>query len=518
MRYLVVITFYVMLNTAINAQQSAFQYAYTSSYGTVQSRGVAEGPDGYFSCGMVAPSGSIEGAVIHYDHVGDTLWSYRFMYSPQDIFNDVCANSDSGCTVTGHHVVNNLIRMTVLRLDKNGNILWSNNYEEQGFQSNGRKVIATNDGGFVVISDLVGPAYSTGVIKLDANGNVLWSRKFVTDYGGYKIMDVFEGADSTINILNMYNSPTIVNNVRHIHLDHDGTVLWERTYGSPYADFPIGIMPRPQGGFVIGAWYPHYIVNGVVVGTALIFTDSNGRYVAQKWHVNGPDNVIFQDMHYNSSGDIAMCGMTYPVAVGYGNATYATFTPNGNFINGYHYSTPEAEEIFATCSNQNGGSILAGDLLTGIPNSFYLVRTDSSYSSGCNLTPIQMQPYIVSIDTATINTGSSHPQSVTPITFQKVGMTLTITDMCTTAAYEETETQIEWLLYPNPAANNCTLSHPESAEESVVSIQNAFGETIRSMHTTGNSTVLNLDGLASGLYFVCIDSSEHRSTIKLVVE
>lgn len=519
MRALLIVMFFAFTVHYAFAQQPALQNAYTTALGTVQTRGIAEGPQGYFLCGFVIPPSDFDASVIHLDFAGDTLWTFRFNASSQDIFNSVCANSDSGCTVTGHSLIGNVLNLLTVRLDKNGNILWSNYYSENGFSVNGIRIRQTYDGGFVAVGEVFGPGYYTGIIKLDANGSLQWSNKF---YQGSlavsKPLNVLQLPDSSYSILSSYYTANNLTDIRHIRIDPNGNVIWEKTYGWDYADYTIGIIATPQGGFIIAAWYPYAIANQVGVGTAFIFTDSNGIITNMRWFLHPADDIRFIDLFQDAQGNLVLAGMVYPAPPGYGSAVCATFSNTALFQSGYYYGTADAEEIFAAGPNQAGGTLLAGDLLTGIPNSFYLIRTDTNYQAGCNETPFSLQNYPATMDTTTITTSTAFNLAVTPVILNRLPLQLVITDICQPSATEEFAEISSVNVYPNPATNTCTVTHDLANETSTLAIYNSIGELIFSIGLSGTETTMDVTNFAAGMYCITVQTNNVITTCKLLVQ
>lgn len=124
-------------------------------------------------------SGNEDIYVMDVDQNGDVIWSNYYDYEGyNDIAWGIAQASDGGYVVCGFTTNSNGVNDTYLmKIDAQGNKNWE---KTLGISTNDRGwgISATPDGGFVLagqVSDTLGAGVLAMVTKTDANGNVLWS-------------------------------------------------------------------------------------------------------------------------------------------------------------------------------------------------------------------------------------------------------------------------------------------------------------------------------------------------------
>jgi hypothetical protein len=143
---------------------------------------VVEAADGgYFVTGWTESFG--EGArdvyLIRTDANGDSLWSRTYGGAQSDYGHAVVLNTEGGCLVAGATESSGSgdYDVYVLRIDANGNTLWTRTYGGSG-SDYGRSIATTSDGGYLIAGET--SSYGAGlndiyVIKTDADGDTLWT-------------------------------------------------------------------------------------------------------------------------------------------------------------------------------------------------------------------------------------------------------------------------------------------------------------------------------------------------------
>lgn len=145
----------------------------------------------------ITSKGENDAIVVKYDKNGNIIWKKNYGGSKDDSFEAVSSPSDGGVIVVGHFNSGNVdgiknngyIDAVIVKYDKDGNIVWQNNYggsNEDLFEG----VIETTDGGYVAVggissSNIEGIQYTgsftdTIVVKYDNIGNMVWQK----NYGG----------------------------------------------------------------------------------------------------------------------------------------------------------------------------------------------------------------------------------------------------------------------------------------------------------------------------------------------
>ncbi|MBA7537874.1 hypothetical protein ES705_30145 [subsurface metagenome] len=198
--------------------------------------------------------------VIKLDSKGNMIWDRTYGGSACDEARSLIQTTDGGYAVAGYSSSKGAggCDFWVIKLDHQGNMVWDKtfggrNNDGAGFLS----LIQTTDGGYAVAGD----TFSKGagnvdfwVIKLDHQGNMVWDKTFggrsfdwvrsliqTTDGGyavaGYTYSKGAGGADFWV-----------------IKLDHQGNMIWDRTYGGSDNDWAYSLFQTTDGGYAVAGY------------------------------------------------------------------------------------------------------------------------------------------------------------------------------------------------------------------------------------------------------------------------
>ena len=164
----------------------------------------------------------------------------------------VVAASDGGTVITS--------RFKVVKLDANGNIVWSKSYLGS-FYKETHKIINTADGGYLIAGSANsndGVMATQGdpnlfVVKLDANGNYVWGKSYgvvemllptglaVCSDGGYVVC----GSSTAASTGHGWQDYLIVK------IDANGNKVWSKTYGGSSGETVMSIIGDTDGGCIV---------------------------------------------------------------------------------------------------------------------------------------------------------------------------------------------------------------------------------------------------------------------------
>ncbi len=166
------------------------------------------------------------------------------------------AVEDSGgnYVITGYYSTSQGSEIWVLKLSTNGNIIWQKIFGDNSTGMEvGRSVTATSDGGYLIAGTT--DSYGNGskdllIIKLDKNGNLMWSKV----YGGagsenaYTVIETSDGGYIVAGATDSFGAG--LNDGWLIKIDNNGTIVWEKTYGGSANDILWSVKETQDGGFV----------------------------------------------------------------------------------------------------------------------------------------------------------------------------------------------------------------------------------------------------------------------------
>lgn len=153
------------------------------------------------------------------------LWERS--YTAIDEARKVCTTSDGGFAVCGETTALGTIDMGVIRLDKDGNVVWSRAVGVGTTSDRPESVVEALDGGIVVVGRSGNNPFA---VKLDSNGNVVWNRFFSTG-GVQRFTDIVALPDSTYLCVGGGGS-TSSWEAGFFKLNKNGTMALARTWDS----------------------------------------------------------------------------------------------------------------------------------------------------------------------------------------------------------------------------------------------------------------------------------------------
>lgn len=241
----------------------------------------------------------------------------------------------------------------LIRVDKDGNKLWSKIIGGLKDDYTNGGVIATNDGGFAILG---GYLYSTEikVYKLDDKGNILWQSDVrnpnAQTYWGNSIAQLTNGDLVVTGYCYVNGGYKIIAG----RLNNDGVVLWNELVDGSGGN---GICATPDGGFVItGATGSELTVIKYSANNQIVWN----KNIAAEGKSSGRDIVIGSDGAYYVTGLIQNASGSDAIVVklgANGNVIWQkTYGGNGKEEGMAITKSPDDELVVLanTQSNNNG--------------------------------------------------------------------------------------------------------------------------------------------------------------------
>ena len=192
----------------------------------------------------------------------------------------------------------------LVKLDQTGQILWQKTYggsDEDDFNA----PIETSDGNFIVIGKTssfnANNNHDGWILKLNQNGTIIWQKTFGSP-----------GRDAFSSIIEVNGSGYILSgstdpdndgnrNAWIVRLDAAGNLLWEKAFGSPNSDYSLGkIKSTSDGGFIIPGRF-----NGIGGDAWIIKLNSNGTI---DWENKYSSFSALSNIHELSNGNFIAGG------------------------------------------------------------------------------------------------------------------------------------------------------------------------------------------------------------------
>lgn len=230
--------------------------------------------------------------LLRIDGFGNLLWQRTYGSAESDVPASVASTLDNGFIILGSTVGSDgdvpfhyggafSEDWLVIKTDSIGHVRWSKDLGGTG-EDGGAGSILSIDSGFYLVGnsmsrdhDCTDSAWHAGVpsyfgdcyvLKLDWNGNVLWD----SSYGGSENDGVynafFDIRDSSIGICGLTTSNDFMvsgyhggNDMWVYKINKNGTLLWQKTLGTPNDEIAWSICPAQDSGYMVYGTTPSVI-------------------------------------------------------------------------------------------------------------------------------------------------------------------------------------------------------------------------------------------------------------------
>jgi hypothetical protein len=236
--------------------------------------------------------------LIKVDENGDIIWTNTYGGSGEDEFYGIQETVD-GYIVAGKSASysSSMLDGYIVKIDFEGNLNWSKTYEKEGCSGEFNFIANANEGdGYVIAGGYWNPSsypLQGRLLKIDHDGNVIWDKSYgkqlLCDY----IPAVTNTPDNNYIIAGFVGAGTLGLGLLGsdgllLKVDNDGDTLWSKRYGIPFLkDYLICVEPTNDGGFILTGHTLGFGNLGEPAFAAwskiwLVKTDENGDIIWQK--------------------------------------------------------------------------------------------------------------------------------------------------------------------------------------------------------------------------------------------
>jgi archaellin len=184
---------------------------------------------------------------------GDTLWTTVFGASN---IKDVINTSDGGYLISGSLDISFVnFEVLLIKLDAGGKITWQKTIGERAQWETGRRIVETPDNGFLIVGnnqlefDIVSDIH---ILKIDKNGNKLFSKNVKNGLTIDIANDIAATSNNNFIIVGTESKQPFDNkNIVLLKIDGLGNTIWRKTVDKHLQDEGLFILPAANDGFYI---------------------------------------------------------------------------------------------------------------------------------------------------------------------------------------------------------------------------------------------------------------------------
>lgn len=437
--------------------------------------------------------------VIKTDVNGDTIWTRVFGGTGFEDVSQVLQTSDAGYIIVGTSssfgVVN--ANIYVVRIDANGNLLWSKIYGES-ITELGESVVEMPDGGFIIMGGRVdGQSHTIYLIKTDALGNVLWFKvwdNIATPLHSHCILKTND--NGLIILASLFQTHDIF----LVKTDSLGNILWRKTYDATGTKTLSGryLKQTSDGGYIIAG----RAVNGIGAGSGdfcLLKTDISGNLLWLKTYGEAGDDECHSVLQTADGGYIA-AGSNVIKTDSIGNLLWSKVY-GGSYLRAADRTT-DGGFVFAGVHYYQGA--VTGDMI--------LLKTDSNGNGGCNETnvaTIVTTPSIVVGDWGISHSSVNWIDSNVATIVSRGGI---VGNPCA-LAINDLSAKSEITMSPNPFSNELVINQTSIKGE--LTLIDISGKEIVRQKAFQDNTTINTSFLKPGLYIMRYNEKNKTVNFKI---
>ena len=257
--------------------------------------------------------------VARYDSLGNLRWKKNINGPNTEIASGIDATEDDGCVLAGYveYGYPRFRELLLIRLDKDGNILWRKEYGGDGHDE-GTCIKRSLDGGYFIGGESTTTGSHGGwdawITKIDNSGNLLW-QKFVggsrwdfvrglvvTPGNGVVFCGSAESSDGD------FPGGVLKRDAYVAELDNSGSLLWTKKYGGLDDDYFHCIMRNSDGTYSLaGESFSHelfgqsYPSQGGTSNSWLYKVSSTGNLIWWKGYTHSQSSTINTIVSFGSS-------------------------------------------------------------------------------------------------------------------------------------------------------------------------------------------------------------------------
>jgi len=236
-------------------------------------------------------SGSQDAWIVKTDANGNPTWhkAYGTSLVGQRILS-IEQTLDGGYIAAGYWYMSSGTRAWVMKLSSTGSVTWQKSYGV-GETEEAYSIKQTADGGYIFAgySEITNIDSDAWVVKLTSTGNITWQIVYGDLNVADQANDIVQTSDGKYTFTgHTASSGAGGSDVWVVHLDTDGSVLWQNTYGGASDEVAKSIRETPDGGYIVAGYTNSFGSSGQDV--LVMKLDSSGDISWQRRYGGSSDD------------------------------------------------------------------------------------------------------------------------------------------------------------------------------------------------------------------------------------
>ncbi len=221
--------------------------------------------EGFIIAGATLSYGSREAWLIKTDATGTMQWQKRFCSDnpPGGYFMTVVRTAEEEYVAAGRNYIGDTSQIIVVKTNEDGTVLWEKLLGDSNTKEAALGMAATSDGGYIITGQVEHQETEHDILlmKINDNGDIIWTKTFnetvffdtglsvkVTNDGGFLI-----AGEVGTNL----NNPVIFNAIL-IKTDLNGMKEWSTIYGKAGSEGFYEALQTQDAGYIAGGFTTSY--------------------------------------------------------------------------------------------------------------------------------------------------------------------------------------------------------------------------------------------------------------------
>ena len=240
---------------------------------------------------------------------GDFVWERAYGGTLDDGGSKLIKDNHGDLVVVGYttNISDQRSNLFVLKINAlDGTLIWRLAYNADGIES-GADIVATSDGGYMVVGNALSPTANISFIKIDHNGSQQWHKVLVssTQSQAAAIKSTSDGG-YVVSGYTFTNDKGIEGYL--VKVDSTAGLLWSKSFGTVHIDKFNSLVVTPDNGYLcIGSINQYFSIEKVYDDLWLLKTDSKGTVIWEKRY-GGNLNDSGSDIIKTAGGGFAFIG------------------------------------------------------------------------------------------------------------------------------------------------------------------------------------------------------------------